>query len=336
MNIQVVYNNEMYLDPIVNSITWSGDITQAFRKLDVTLTNTINGKEQAVDLQLGKELRLLDNDNELFRGIIFQHTIDAKGKMSVTAFDENIYLTKNTDSRKFISMTASSILRELCGQFNIPVGEIADTEYVIPKLILRDKTIWDMIVTALTETRKQTGRRFLLSARKGAVQLTERGSKITDWVLEDTTNLLTASYSLSIEELRTKIKVIGGDEDKNPLEAYAENTELIAKYGLLQHLERAPSDLNLSQIEQLAAQLADEHGKIKDDASVEAIGNVEVISGSAVYVKDALTRIVGAFYVNSDSHTFENGTHKMSLTISGDENLPQLAYEQPGESAPSR
>ncbi|OXM86458.1 XkdQ/YqbQ family protein [Paenibacillus rigui] len=331
MTLQVLYNQEIYLDPIVNSVTWSGDITQAYRKLEVSITNTIDGTAQAVSIELGKELRLLDGDSELFRGVIFQHNIDAKGKMSITAYDENIYLTKNTDSRKFSSMTASAIIRELCAHFQIPVGEIADTEYVIPKLILRDKTVWDMIVTALTETRKQTGRRFLLSAREGAVQLTERGSKITDWVLEDTTNLLGASYSQSIEELRTQIKVIGGDEEKHPIESMIASEELIQAFGTMQHLERAQSDINASQIAQLAAQLAQEHGKIKDDATVEAIGNLEVISGTAVYVKDSLTRIVGAFYVNSDSHTFENGTHKMSLTISGDENLPQLAYEQPSE-----
>lgn len=331
MTLQVLYNHEIYLDPIVNSITWSGDITQAYRKLEVSITNTIDGTAQAISIELGKELRLLDGDSELFRGVIFQHNIDAKGKMSITAYDENIYLTKNTDSRKFSAMTASAIIRELCTHFQIPVGEIADTEYVIPKLILRDKTVWDMIVTALTETRKQTGRRFLLSAREGAVQLTERGSKITDWVLEDTTNLLSASYSQSIEELRTQIKVIGGDEEKNPIESLVASEELIQAFGTMQHLERAQSDINPSEIAQLAAQLAQEHGKIKDDATVEAIGNLEVISGTAVYVKDSLTRIVGAFYVNSDSHTFENGTHKMSLTISGDENLPQLAYEQPSE-----
>lgn len=331
MKTQLLYNDDLFLDPIVHSITWSGDISQCYRKLEVSLTNTINGTEQAVLIELGRELRLLVDDTELFRGVIFQHSIDAKGKMTITAYDENIYLTKNKDSKKFIQMTAAAIINELCTTFGITTGDIADTKYVIPKLIMRDKTLWDMMLTALTETQKQTGRRFLLSSRNGALSLTERGEKITDWVLEDTANLLSASYSQSIEELRTQIKVIAGDEDKKPLTVTREQKELIDRFGIMQHLERANSDLNQSQIEQLADRLSQDMGVIKDDASVEAIGNVEVIAGCAVYVRDALTRINGAFYVITDSHKFENGIHKMSVTISGDESLPQMEYDQPNE-----
>ncbi|UQZ84021.1 hypothetical protein SK3146_03233 [Paenibacillus konkukensis] len=333
MNMELLYDNEFYLDPLVNSITWSGDITQAFRKLEVSITNTIDGTEQAVDIELGRELRLLSDGTELFRGIIFQHNIDARGKMKLTAYDENIYLTKNTDTKKFIHMTASAIIRELCADFGIAVGDIADTEYVIPKLILRDKTLWDMMVTALTETRKQTGQRFWLSAREGAVYLTKRGDKVTDWVLEDTTNLTGASYSQSIENLRTQVKVIGSNESKQPLERLAKNPDLIERFGVMQHLERVDSEMNLSQMEQQAKQLIEDLGKIKDEASVEAVGNVEVTAGSAVYVRDSLTRIVGAFYVITDSHTFENGAHRMSLTISGDESLPRMEYEAPPDDA---
>ncbi|WP_028553153.1 XkdQ/YqbQ family protein [Paenibacillus sp. UNC451MF] len=331
MTIQILYNDDSYLDPIVNSITWSGDISQTHRKLEVSLSNTTNGTEQAVPIELGSELKLIADGMELFHGIIFQHQIDAQGKMSITAYDENIYLTKNTDTKKFINMTASAIIRELCSSFEIPIGDIADTKYVIPKLILRDKTLRDMMITALTETQKQTGERFLLSAKQGFLHLIKRGEKRTDWIIDSSTNLFGASYSQSIEDMHTQIRVIGGDEDKNPIGALVTSPSLGHKYGVMQHLEHANSDMNMSQIVQMAERLAQDLGKIKDEARVESIGNVEVTAGSAIYVRDPMTRIVGAFYVITDSHVFEKGSHRMSLTLSGDEGLPQIDYEQPNE-----
>lgn len=329
MTISVIYDNDVYLDPILTSVTWSGDITQAYRSLSIGLTNTIDGKMQAVPIEIGRELRLLSDDTEVFRGIIFNHSVNARGIMNATAYDENVYLTKNSDTRKFSGLTADSIIRQLCADFGIDIGQIAETGYVIPKLTLRDKTLWDMITIALTETRKQTGRRFLLSAKEGALQLTERGEKVADFALEDTTNILDASYSQSIEELRTQVKVFGGDEEKSPISAIAKDDELIARFGLMQHIERADSDLKHSQIAQMAAKLLDDLGKIRDEASIEAIGNVEITAGTAVYVREALTQIIGGFYVITDSHSWSNGTHRMSLTISGDESLPRLEYEDP-------
>lgn len=327
--INVIYNNDIYLDPIVTSITWSGEIATAFRTLSVSIKNTIDGETQAVSIELGRELRFETDGAELFRGVIFKHEINAKGDMTITAYDEAVYLTKNADTKKFSGLTASAIVRQLAADFGIATGQITDTGYVIPKLILRDMTIWDMITTALTETRKQTGKRFLLSSSAGAINLSARGEKVADFILDDMSNLTDARYSQSIDDMRNQVKVTGGDEEKAPLSATTRDSALIDRFGIMQHLENADSDLNQSQIEQLAAKLLDDLGKINDEASVEVLGNVEVTSGTAVYVKDSLTNIVGAFYVITDSHTFSNGIHRMSLTISGDESLPKLEYEPP-------
>lgn len=326
--INVIYNNDIYLDPIVTSVRWSGDMSRPDRTLEVTLKNTLDGIFQAVPIELGRELRLYSDGNELFRGVIFAHDIDHTGVMSITAYDEAHYLTKNSDTRKFTRMTASAILRQLCNEFGIETGTIADTAYVIPRLILRDHTLFDMVTTALTETRKQTGRRFWLTSRAGALNLVERGEKVVDWALENGTNILGASYSLSIENMRNQVRVIGGDEEKKPLSFTAKDDALIERFGLMQHFERADSDATMSEVEQKARQLLTQLATIEDEARIEAIGNVEITAGSAVYVRESMTQIVGGFYVITDTHTWQNGVHRMELTVSGDESLPQLEYEE--------
>lgn len=325
MKIEVLYDGSPLL---VDRVTWSGDVTQAARKLEVSFVNTTDGRTQVRRIEHGKELRFLYNGSELFRGVVFVHRIQDSGMMTVTAYDENTYLTRNYDTRKFTGMTASAIVKRLCNDFAIETGTIADTGYVIPKLVLRDKSIWDMMITALTYSRKQTGRRFFIYSREGKLHLSERKDAVVRWVLENGRNITSASYSQSIEDMRTQVKVIGGDPEKKPIIATVKNDALIQRFGIMQHLENVDPDMTRSQVEQRAKQLLDELGTIEDDAQVQALGNPEVTSGSAVYVRESMTGIVGGFYISNDSHTFANGSHTMSVTLSATDDLPTMEYEE--------
>lgn len=323
--IEVLYEGAPLL---VESAEWSGDVTQAARKLDVSFINTVDGRTQAKKIEHGRELRLVYDGRELFRGVIFAHRIDDRGRMTATAYDENTYLTRNYDTRRFANAKASDIVRRLCGDFGIAVGTIADTGYVIPKLILRDKSLWEMMITALTYTQKQTGRRFIITSREGRLHLHERKDQVVRWLIESGRNITNASYSQSIEDMRTQVKVIGGDPEKAPVIATAKDDALIARFGIMQHLENVDPDMTRSQVEQRAKQLLVELGTIDDNAQVTALGNPDVIAGSAVYARESMTGIVGGYYVSADHHTFARGNHTMTLTLSATDDLPQMQYEE--------
>jgi hypothetical protein len=193
-------------------------------------------------------------------------------------------------------------------------------------------TLWDMCTTALTETRKQTGRRFLLRADSGKLTLIERGAKVITWVLDDETNILDANYSQSIEDLRNQIRVMGGDVEKAPIEFTVSDSASAVKFGKMQHLENADPDMTRAQIEQMARKLLADRNVVSDESNVTALGNTEVTVGTAIYVKERLSGVIGGFYVITDSHTWESGNYKMTLSVSADEGLPKLEYVAPQES----
>lgn len=330
MSWNVIYQNDskkIYLDQIVRSIRWSGDIKQAARKLVVELSNTEDLRDPLFTLEKGKEIQLYVDETEQFRGVIFSDSINASGQLTITAYDENIYLTKNTDTKIFRNLTASSIIKRLCSDFSIPTGQIDDTGFIIPKLICREKTLYDMMITSLTISEKQTGNKFMISSREGKLHLLARQEQKVKWVLENGINILDASYSQSIEELRTQVKVIGGDTERFPLTAQAQDQALIQKFGVMQHVESAERDMTKSQMEQLAKQRLKDLGTIDDEARVECLGNIEVISGTAVYVKESMTGILGGYYISADEHSFQQGVHRMSLTLSATDDLPKMEYE---------
>lgn len=330
MSFSVLYDNRIFIDPLITSIVWSGDVTLPHRTLKLTLKNTLDGVTQAMPVDLGREIRLYDKEErELFRGIIFSHNVSSNGYMVITAYDGNVYLAKNEDSQVFRNMTAAAIVRQLCSTYDIPTGDIDSTGFVHPRLVLRNMTLWDMMVTALTVTYKQTGKRFFIYSREGRLHLKARNARVVNWMLENGTNILDASYTQSIEDMRTQVKVVGGDQDKKPVIATVKNDELIRRFGVMQHLENAGLDAKQSEVRQLAQKLLDQLGVIFDQASVTALGNVEAVAGASVYVFEQMTEVVGSYYITADEHTYENGVHKMTLTLSRTDDLPTLEYVPP-------
>ena len=325
MSIELLYDNTE-ITPIVQNINWQGDSQEPFRTLTTTVTNTKDRKERLINFEEGKEITFKWEDEEVFRGVLFEVNRNKTGENTLTVFDENIYLTKNYDTRREENFKASSLVRKLCNEFGISIGDIEDTGYRIPKKIYQNKTLWDMIKDALEITKKQTGKVYVVFNEGGKLYLKERKNRAVAIVLNDA-NIIDASYVTNIEELRNQIKVVAGDPEKEINSETVSNQELINKFGRMQHLEEADEDKTNSQLKQLANQLLDDKGTIDDDADLTALGDVRVTSKKSIYVIEKMTGIIGGYYVDSDRHTFTGQNYDMSLTLKADENLPKLKKE---------
>jgi hypothetical protein len=311
---------------IVTSVEWSGHSERPFRQISVSLKNKVDGEKQALKIKNGGQMEFRNDGTLLFRGVVFSTDISERGDMNVTAYDENVYLTKSTENRKFTNVKASEIARRICSDFSIPVGKISDTGYVIPKLIMRDKTLYDILLYALTLTRKQTGKRFFIGNEGGKFYLRSATEKTSRYLLERGRNITGASYSESIEDTKTQVKVIGGKDDKYVVKL--KNDALAKKYGVMQAVEFMDEKATKSQVEQRAKTLLKESGFIDDQANVEVIGFDDIITGTAVYVREPMTGIIGGYYVTGDSHSFHNGLHTMSLELSATYDLPKIEIEK--------
>ena len=286
------------ISQLVGSFTISGDAQQAARKLAVSMQGTTDGSTRAVVLEKGSELRVYtDLGTELFRGVIFADSMDGGGSLTVTAYDRNVYLTKNTDTRKFSKVKASQVIKTLCDAFQIPTGTIEDTGYVIPKLVFDNKTLWDMMVMSLTYTKKQTGTRFFIYSDKGKLcvgRFTQPTSRI---VLEPGVNLSSVSRSTSIEDVATRVRLYGKGKKNAKIDVTVSDDALIKKYGVLQALESPDDKTTTSAAKQKATTLLNEKKAPSDDVSIECVGVDSVVSGSAVYLVSEIVGATGGYYV---------------------------------------
>lgn len=307
----------------VKTVTWSGHSEKFNRQMNVTILNTKDGRKPAFKITEGHTITFEWEGAVLFVGIIFAYDVDIDGNMTLTCFDSNVYFTKSNDIRKFTNKKASDIIRQLAQDFGIPIGTIADTGYVIPLLILRNKSLYEMILITLILTRKQTGKRFFVGNKGGKLTLSTPASVEQRFILKAGANILGASYSLSIEDTKTQVKVTGGDK-KKPITSVVKDGALRKKYGVMQHVEEMDEKATASQVKQRAAALLKEMAVINDQANVDAFGIPEVITGSAIYVVESMTGLVGGYYVSNDSHTFAGGLHTMSLELTRTYDLPPI------------
>lgn len=322
MNIRILLNGTFDISQMVETVDLSGDTSKFNRVLSASGIVTTDGRTPLFKITQGSRISLRVDEKLLFVGVVFAHTVNSNGSFSLTAYDSNVYLTKSSDTRIFKNKKASDIVSTLAKDFGIKTGKIADTGYVIPYLRMSNKTLFDMVATALKLTQKQTGKRYFVGNDGGNLTLSEGAKATTKYVFKDATNLISASFSASIEDTITQVKVIGGAKGKEQT-VIAKNDKLRQKFGVMQALEVIDEKATTSQIKQRADTLMKQKGVIDEQYQIEVIGIIGVDVGTPVYVKNVMTGIYGAFYVTSVKHSFSD-THLMTLELSRTYDLPDI------------
>lgn len=319
-----------WIEEAVTSMTWGGSKNEASRTLTMEVVK-VGGK---TDFPNGATVVIYSaaTDQEVMRYII---TKKSKARSSTTikytARDIRWWLTRSKMDKKFENMTASEIFSSLCKALGISTGTIEDTGVKFSVLHFLKKSPWDMIITALTETRKQSGKRYTTRVRNGNLELIEKLSQTTQWVIEEGVNLIDASYDESIESTYTQVKVVGKDSKGNEISAVQGNEEAQKLYGIMQEYVSQSDKMTQAEVNAIAAQKLKELSVQQKSGSIKTLGIDGVETGIGVYVIDNETGLVGGFYVESDSQKYSNGYHEMSLTLAWTDELPEIEYEAPKE-----
>lgn len=221
-----------WIEEAVTSMTWGGSKNEASRTLNMEVLK-VEGK---TDFPNGSFVVVYNAaDEELMRYIITKKSkTRSSTTIKYTARDIRWWLTRSKMDKKFENMTASEIFQSLCKTLGINTGTVEDTGVKFSVLHFLKKTPWDMIITALTETRKQSGKRYTTRIKNGNLELIEKLNQTAQWVIEEGVNLIDASYDESIESTYTQVKVVGKDSKGNEISAVQKNEEAQKLYGIMQ------------------------------------------------------------------------------------------------------
>ncbi len=309
----ILVKEENYYDitQLVEQIQWKG---ASCRTLSATLIDD-DGYQHArsqIDVEQGNQCLFYYDGVELFRGIIMTQTQNNSKKMTFTAYDNRIYLANNKDTFVYENKTASEIFRDCCTRFQIPIGEVAECTYKIPELTKSKTTAFDTIADALSLDFDATGIRHYITSEKGKLSLTTRRENILQWVLEVGKNISNYSYSKSIENIKTRVKIVSKE---GTTIAEKSNPELEKKIGIFQEIEKPEESLTTAQIKDMVNSILNEKSTPERTLTLETIGIAEVISGIGVYVIVPELELSRTFYVDDDTQTFQDNLHKISLKL---------------------
>ena len=299
---------------LVEKIVWKGRKGSAARTLTATLTDD-NGYQHArseIDVEEGHQCYFTYNGTELFRGIIMSQTQTQNKRLKFTAYDNGIYLSNNKDTFTYENKTADAIFRDVCTRFGMPMGDVASCTYTIPELTKSKTTAFDAICDALSLDYDATGIRHYVSSNKGKISLTTRRLNVLQWVIEVGQNLITYSYTKSIEDVKTRVKMVSKE---GTTLAEASNSDLESKIGVMQDIQVPDESLTTAQINDLINSVLAEESTPERTMDVKSIGIPEVISGIGVYIIIPELNVKRTFYVDEDTHTFEGNSHTMSLKL---------------------
>lgn len=273
-----------------------------------------------LDFQEGNHATFTVNGVSVFSGYIFTKSRDKKNIITVTAYDQLRYL-KNKDCYVYRDKTATEVIKMIASDYGLQVGEIANTEYKIPKRIEADKTLLDIINMALYLTEINNHNVYYLYDDNGKMQLKTCDSMKLD-ILIDADTLENFTYESSIDkDTYNYIKVVrnvpDGQNKTLKRTGVVVDEEHVKDWGRLQQLYR-PDDKISNAIDVATNMIKLKDRKTRDIRLKNVLGDVRVRGGSLVYLKHNFGDLVIDSYVSVESvtHTFKNGIHLMDLDLS--------------------
>ena len=286
--------------------TWSGDIKSCARKLEFSLISSPMDKNiPKVDIPLMSMILFYEDDNELFRGFVYEREKSSGNSMSFMCYDYCAKLNDIKVSYNIKNETASSIYSKALSEYGLNKGDIVGASTPISKVFL-GVTIYDMVMTAYTEEANKTGKKYMVYSKGDKFCASEKGNVKLKLSFEEGKNILSSNFKESVSNMVNKILIVDDNGDKI---SEVSNDEWLKTYGLFQDVYKKQEDKDANA--EAKAML----NGVEQSCSLSGFGDTTCITGYGVEVKDNYTGLVGLFYIDSDTHTWEGGNYTIDLQL---------------------
>lgn len=310
----------------VSSVSWGGSVTQAARTAEIAVINAPNDKNVnnlKLNIGAGQVIKLYEGGSLIFFGEVQSiRKTSETGTVTYTCYDLLNHLLKSTGVYNFSNTTAERIAKKVCADVGIKTEGIVETRATIKKMIIDGDTFYDIIMKAYTKAAKQTGKKYICRMNGSKLSVEEKGKRVKNFVLAEEYNITNAEYEETIENMVNVVKIY---DEKGTQVGEVKKDKWVAEYGIYQQVYKKEKGIN----EQTAAKNMLQG--VEKRVTVEGIdGDLRCIAGNGVEVYDKATGLNGLFWIDSDSHTWENGTHMMSLELNFKNIMDRKEYEENG------
>lgn len=333
MLLTIQHNGQIFSPPVKDDIQIEWERTGVPGKLTFT---TVKAPKDDVEFTEGDQVCFYYDENLIFVGYVFTKSCSRDHHIKVTAYDQLRYF-KNKFSYVFEKKRADQILRALCNDFNLEVGSIANTGYVIPAIAEENSTAFDIVLKVLEDTLTNTGNMFVLYDDAGKITLRNSASMVNNTLIDDET-AENFDYSSSIDSQTYNNITLYYKDDDNKITLYnAGNAAKTSQWGMLRYFEATTIP---TSAQSKANKLLDLYCRKTRTLTIKnAFGVTSVRPGCLVPVRLDLGDIQTNNYmmVEKAIHKFKKDYYTMELTLEGaweDDTVVNDMYpNQPGYNA---
>lgn len=308
MNLYLTKHRSGVRQDITNlavSWTWSGDKASLSRQLEMELA--FSEKDNLPVPEIG-DLVTMEATKPLFFGVVLRRTLGSEDHtLSVTCFDYGIYLQKNDCTAKFTGATPEEITRSLCGDKGIPVAALPTTGIFLRRKFSSVK-INQAITTVWSLAAEKNGKRYAIRYTPEGLLVKERTVSAASLVLKAAGNLMDAA---TVEDATSVI---------NSVAIYDKNGNFLRRLGdtasqeLVGTMETHITQQDHSDATDEANHLL-EDGAQQRTVTVHVLGDLSLITGETVVVRENKTGLTGIFWIDADVHTWMNNGYTATLTL---------------------
>ena len=316
MNVELLiqHGKTLYQPIVEEGIQWTTERAGSPSILKFTVV-----KDDVIVFSEGDAVRLKIDGEGVFFGFVFTKKRSKDGNIQVTAYDQLRYF-KNKDTYVYENKTASQVIQMIANDFNLNLGTIEQTSFIIPSRVEQNTSLFDIVQNALDLELQNKGELFCLYDKFGSLTLQNIASMKLDLLIcEDTAEDF--DYSSSIDEnTYNQIKLTYDNDQTGAREVYiAKDSSKINQWGVLQFYETLQKGENgQAKADALLKLYNKKTRNLKVD---NCLGDIRCRAGTMPVVQLNLGDIVTSNYliVEKATHTFKNDQHLMSLNLRGGE-----------------
>ncbi len=305
-----VYVNN--ITQVVSGVSWGGSVSQAARTAEISVANAPNDKNikgLKLNIGAGDVIKLYEAGDLIFFGEVQASKKSGEtGTVSYSCYDFLNHLLKSTGVYNFKNTTAEKITKKVCADLKIKTGSIAKTNATIKKMIIDGDNYYDIIMKAYTKAARQTGKKYICRMDGAKLSVAVKGERVKNFMLAEGYNITGADYEETIENMVNVVKIYN---EKGRQAGVVKNNKWTGKYGVYQQAYKKEKGVNAKTAAKNML-----HGTDKRVTAEGIDGDLRCIAGNGVQVYDKATKLNGLFWIESDTHTWENGIHTMSLELS--------------------
>lgn len=304
---------EYWITDFVTTVTWSGADTQASRSLEFEMINSPFDASMIVPVLKGGDIVIFydDDENARFEGrITGKNKISEVGTRTYTARDYMHNMIQSKASYKFKKKTPEYITKAVCKDIGLAVGSIAKTKKKLKKFIKSGESVYDIVNKAYKKAK--TGNTYLLAMSGKKFTVVKRGGAIAGFYLDSDRDIMNFETTENADSMINQVAIYN---NKGKKVGVVKNAGWIKLYGIYQDVyDTGKKKKKASKADKNKAK-KQLHG-VDKKSTVEALGDIRCVSGRAITLYDKATDTSAEFWIKSDSHTWEDGVHTMTLEMS--------------------